>query len=68
MLRVGISICIRNIYIFKGGCSLEVSGSDGNNCFWEVSDDRVVEELKENDDIGLRVFCFYKGAYKIGRA
>ena len=37
--------------LIKGGYYVEVSGSDGNKVLWEVVDDYVVEEGKENDEI-----------------
>ena len=32
---------------------MEVSGYDSRKIVWELADDHVVEELKENDEIGL---------------
>ena len=50
----------------KGGYSVEVLGSYGNKVVWEVIEDHVFEDPKENDDIGIRGFDFnffveYKG-------
>ena len=47
--------------LIKGGCSVEVSGSDGYKVLWEVVDDHVVEEGNNHDDIGLRggLFRFF---------
>ena len=52
--------------LFKGGCSVEVSGSDGKRVLWGVVDDHVVEEEKEHDEIGLQRFylIYFEKCYK----
>ena len=42
--------------IIKARYYVEVSDYDGKKFLWEVVDDYVVEEGKENYDIGLRGF------------
>ena len=42
----------------KGGYYVEVSCSDGKKVIWEVLDNHVVEDPKDNDDILLWVFGF----------
>ena len=37
---------------------MEVSGSDGEKVIWEVADNRVFEEGKEHDEIGIQGFDF----------
>ena len=42
----------------QGGYYVEMSGYYVKKGIWEVVDDHVVEEPKDNGDIGLRVFDF----------
>ena len=37
---------------------VEVVGSEGKKVLWEVVDNHVIEDPKNNDDMGLRVFDF----------
>ena len=37
---------------------MQVLGSDGKKVLWGVVDDNFVEDPKENDEIGLRIFYF----------
>ena len=41
------------ISLIKYGYSVEVSGSGETEVVWEVIEDHVVKETKENDEIGL---------------
>ena len=41
------------LLLLNGGYSVEVSGSYRKKLHWEVIDDHVVEEPKDNYDIGL---------------
>ena len=43
--------------LIKGGFS-EVSGFEGKKVIWEVVNDRVVEEVKYHDEIGLQGLDF----------
>ena len=48
-------------FLTKGGNYVEVSGYDGKKVVWGVLYSHVVEELRENDEIGLRFFEKYGG-------
>ena len=37
---------------------VEVVGSGGKKVIWEVIDDHVIEEVNDNDEIGLQGFAF----------
>ena len=57
MLRGGTCKRVRKL-LLKGVYSVEVSGSGGEKLLWEVVDDNVVHNLKDNDDILLQGFYF----------
>ena len=44
----------KKVALIKGGYSVEVSGSEGEKVLWGVVDDHVVEEEKNNYEIGIR--------------
>ena len=46
----------RERVLIRDGYYVEVSVSDGKNILWEVVEYHVVEEGKENNEIGLRGF------------
>ena len=45
---------------------MEVSGYDGNKVLWEVVDGHVVEDTRENYEIGLQVFDMFFDKHKGG--
>ena len=44
------------LFVIKGGYCVDVSGSGGKKAIWEVLDDHVVEDPKENYEIELQGF------------
>ena len=57
--------------LVKGGYSMEVSCSDGKKVVWEVIENPIFKEPKENSEIGLRGFDFnlfdeYEGGARKG--
>ena len=44
--------------LIKGGCSVEVSVSNGKKFLWIVVDYCGLDEVRDSDEIGLQGFCF----------